>query len=157
MCLNLSKSCPFFCSISSIDSFSWHSHATSVLAFMVRRPFSFPCWISSYVLLFPSVLSVLQQGWYHSCAQTGTLAQVSSNLGSCADHAVCLESHSVWCQILLIVYPLLKKKFIYHPPLFGLIMACKSILNALFSPLQALLFCVSHRYLWICPPTFYIT
>lgn len=66
---------------------------------------------------------------------------------------VCLESHSGWCQILLIVYPLLKKKkSIYHPPLFGLLMACKAVRTALFSPLQALLFCVGHRDLWICPP-----
>lgn len=93
----------FFSSMSSIDSFSWRSHTTSVLAFMVLRPFSFPCWISS---CSPQCCS---RGWCHSCAQ------VTSNLGSCADHTVCLESHSSWCQILLIVYPLLKKK-IYIPP-----------------------------------------
>lgn len=131
----------FFSSMSSIDSFSWRSHTTSVLALMVLRPFSFPCWISS------CSLQCCSRGWCHSCAQTGTLTQVTSNLGSCVDHAVCLESHSSWCQILLIVYPLLKKKFIYHPPIFGLIMAYKAVLIALFSPLQALLFCVSHGYL----------
>lgn len=63
------------------------------------------------------------------------------------------SSHSSWCQILLIVSSS-EKKIIYHPPLFGLIMAYKAELTALFSPLQALLFCVSHRYLWIRPPPF---